>query len=192
MQKELIFARRTVFVPSYSQSVNLALILSASLLIALMSQAVVRLPFSPIPITGQTFAVLLVGASLGARRGALAVLAYLAEGALGLPVFAGGGAGLAYLIGPTGGFLLGFVAMAWVAGWLAERGRDRRVQTAWLIFLAGEVALFVIGLPWLALYMGADNVLALGLIPFIPGEIIKIILAGLALPVAWRLTKNKI
>jgi biotin transport system substrate-specific component len=107
---------------------------------------------------------------------------------MGLPVFAGGGAGLVHLMGPTGGFLLGFVAMAWVVGWLAERGRDRCIQTAWLIFLAGEVTLFAIGLPWLAFYVGADKALALGLIPFIPGEIIKIILAGLALPAAWQLT----
>jgi biotin transport system substrate-specific component len=188
MQKEFTFTQRTVFVPSYSRSVNLALILGASLFIALLSQVVVRLPFSPVPITGQTFAVLLVGAALGSRRGALAVLTYLAEGVLGLPVFAGGGSGLAYLMGPTGGFLLGFIAMAWVVGWLAERGRDRRIKTSWLIFLAGELVLFVIGIPWLALYVGADKALALGLIPFIPGEIIKIILAGLAFPAAWQLT----
>ena len=191
MQKEFTFTQRTVFVPSYSHSVNLVLIIGASLLIALMSQAVVHLPFSPVPITGQTFAILLVGASLGARRGALAVLAYLAEGLMGLPVFAGGGAGLTHLMGPTGAFLLGFVAMAMVVGWLAEHGRDRCIQSAWLIFLAGEVALFAIGLPWLTLYVGADKALALGLLPFIPGEIIKIMLAGLALPAAWRVTHAK-
>jgi len=192
MQKEITLKQRTVLVPSLSRYTDLALIMAASLFIALMSQAVVRLPFSPVPITGQTFAVLLVGTALGSRRGALAVLTYLAEGLMGLPVFASGGAGLAYLMGPTGGFLLGFVAMAWLVGWLAERGQDRRIKTAWLIFLAGEAVLFTIGLPWLALYVGADNALALGLIPFIPGEIIKIILAGLALPAAWHLAKNQI
>jgi biotin transport system substrate-specific component len=192
MQKELTFTRRTVFVPIYSRLTNLAIILGASFFIALMSQAVVRLPFSPVPITGQTFAILLVGASLGARRGALAVLAYLAEGLLGLPVFASGGAGFAYLMGPTGGFLLGFITMAAVVGWLAERGRDRHIKSAWLIFLAGEIVLFTIGLSWLTLYVGADKTLALGLIPFIPGEILKIILAGLALPAGWRIMYEEV
>lgn len=118
MQKEFTHKQQTVLVPSLSRYTDLTLILGASLLIALISQIMVRLPFSPVPITGQTFAVLLVGATLGSRRGALAVLAYLVEGLIGLPVFAGGGAGLAYLRGPTGGFF--WVLLSWLGflvGW---------------------------------------------------------------------------
>ncbi len=121
-----------IFRPSvrrYAGVYDAALILGASLLIALSARIAVPVPFSPAPITGQTLAVLLVGALLGSRRGALSVLAYLAEGAMGLPVFAGGGAGILWLLGPTGGYLFGFIAAAFVTGWLAERGWDRRFVT---------------------------------------------------------------
>jgi biotin transport system substrate-specific component len=191
MQANLQQSKPTVLIPSISRYADAAIILAASLFIALLSQAAVRLPFSPVPITGQTFAILLVGAALGSKRGGLAVTAYLAEGLIGLPVFAAGGAGFAHLLGPTGGYLLGFVAMAWVIGWFAEHSRERRVRTAWLVFLAAEIVLYALGLPWLAVYIGADKALALGLLPFIPGDLLKIFLAGLALPAAWKLIPNE-
>ena len=177
---------RMVLVPPLSRRANLALILGASLFIALLAQVRIPLPFTPVPITGQTLGVLLVGAALGPWRGAAAVLTYLTEGLLGLPVFAGGGAGLAHLLGPTGGYLVGFVAAAWVAGALAERRLDRRGRTAWLAFLLAEVALYLPGLAWLALYVGPQRALALGLYPFILGDLLKALLAGALLPTAWR------
>jgi len=179
-------ARKTVLAPSLSWAGNLTLVLAASLFIGLMAHVRLPLPFTPVPITGQTFAVLLVGAALGSRRSAAAVLAYLAEGAAGLPVFSGG-AGLAYLLGPTGGYLLGFVAAAFLTGWLAERGGDRRFATAWVGFLLGEAAIYALGVPWLAHFVGFPQAVALGLLPFIGGDIVKAVAAGLLLPAAWRL-----
>jgi len=163
------------------------LVLGGSVLIALAAQVAIPLPFSPVPVTGQTFAVLLVGALLGSRRGALSLLAYLAEGAVGLPVFAGGGSGLPWLLGPTGGYLVGFVAAAFVTGWLTERGWDRRIHTTALAMLIGNGVIYLCGLPWLARFVGADRVLALGLWPFVPGDLIKLALAALALPSGWKL-----
>ncbi|RPJ40883.1 MAG: biotin transporter BioY, partial [Candidatus Latescibacterota bacterium] len=106
------------------------LVAFASLLLALSARVAIPLPFSPVPISGQSFAVLLVGALLGSRRGSAAVLLYLAEGAVGLPVFAGGAGGAAYLVGPTGGYLAAFLPAAFVVGALCERGWDKRVPGA--------------------------------------------------------------
>ena len=161
------------------------LVLLGSALIALSAQVALPLPYSPVPVTGHTFAVLAIGAALGRVRGAAAVLAYLAQGASGLPVFAGGAAGPATLIGPTGGYLIGFLPGAWLCGALAERGWDRRVGGAIAAMLIGNAAIFAVGLLWLARYVGASNAPALGLWPFLPGEIVKIVLAAAALPLAW-------
>jgi biotin transport system substrate-specific component len=175
----------------YTGLYDVALVLGGSLFIALSAQIVIRLPFSPVPITGQTLAVLLVGALLGSRRGALSVVAYLAEGAMGLPVFAGGGTGIVWLLGPTGGYLLGFVPAAFITGWLAERGWDRRVETTLLLMLAGNVAIYAVGLPYLASITGFDRVLHLGFYPFIVGDIAKCLLAAALLPSAWRLLRRQ-
>jgi biotin transport system substrate-specific component len=177
----------TVLIPDLPGWADAALIVGASLLVALMAQVSVPLPFSPVPITGQTFAVLLVGAALGARRGSASLLLYLLEGAVGLPVFAGGAGGPAVLLGPTGGYLIGFAAAAWLIGALAGRGLDRRLPGSLLAFLAGEIVIFLCGAAVLALHVGSPNVLPLGVIPFIPGELIKIALAAAALPGAWKL-----
>jgi biotin transport system substrate-specific component len=177
----------TVLIPALPGWADASLIVGASLLVALMAQVSIPLPFSPVPITGQTFAVLLVGAALGARRGSASLLLYLLEGAVGLPVFAGGAGGPAVLLGPTGGYLIGFVAAGWLVGALAGRGLDRRLPGALLAFLAGEIAIFLFGAAVLAVYVGPPNALPLGVIPFIPGELIKIALAAATLPAAWRL-----
>ena len=146
----------------------------------------------PVPITGQTFAVLLAGALLGSRRGALSQLSYLAIGATGIPYWfaLGGPLGIARLIGPTGGYLIGFVAVAFVVGWLAERGWDRRVWTAALAMLAGEAVLFVFGLSWLAYFVPGDAVLQTGLYPFVVGDLIKVVAAALILPSGWLLLRR--
>jgi len=146
----------------------------------------------PVPITGQTFAVLLAGALLGSRRGALSQLTYLAIGATGIPHWfaLGGPIGIARLIGPTGGYLIGFVAVAFVVGWLAERGWDRRVWTAALAMLAGEVVLYVFGLSWLAHFVPGEGVLQAGLYPFVVGDLIKVFAAALVLPSGWLLLRR--
>ena len=165
---------------------NLALIVGASLVTALAAQIEFRVPWSPVPITGQTFAVLLSGAVLGARRAFLAQLLYLAEGASGLPVFAGGAFGLVKFAGPTGGYLLAFPFAAAVTGILAERGWDRHFFTMLAAMLLGSVVIFASGLAVLSRFVPADQLLGAGLLPFLPGDLIKSSLAALAFPAAWR------
>jgi biotin transport system substrate-specific component len=157
-----------------------------SLLIALSAQLRVDLPFSPVPVTGQTFAVLLVSATLGARLAFSSVGAYLIEGLLGAPVFAGGTAGPAVFAGPTGGYLVGFAVAALAVGHLADRGWERRVVTAVPALLVGEIAIYLVGLPWLARFVGSE-VIAVGLVPFVVGDAYKLIAAAIALPIACAL-----
>jgi biotin transport system substrate-specific component len=185
-------ARAGTAVPALAGShvYDVLLVLAGSALIALSAQVAVPLPFSPVPVTGQTFAVLLVGAALGRTRGSAAVLAYLAEGAAGLPVFAGGLAGPAVLLGPTGGYLFGFLPAAWICGALAERGWDRRLLTTLAAMAAGDLAIFAVGVPWLARFVGAENALAFGVAPFLIGNLSKIVLAAGILPVAWACVRR--
>lgn len=170
-----------------SRLYDVTLIVGGSLVVALSAQIAVPLAFSPVPITGQTLAVLLVGALMGSVRGGVVMLLYLAEGVAGLPVFAGGGAGAAHLLGPTGGYLVGFVAAATVTGYLAERGWDRRIGTTVAAMLLGTVAIYAVGLAWLGLFTGTENLLAMGLYPFVPGAIVKIIVAAALVPQGWKL-----
>ena len=163
------------------------LVLGASLFVAALAQVRIPLPFTPVPITGQTLGVLLIGALLGARRGAAALMLYLAEGLAGLPVFAAGSGGASSLFGPTGGYLLSFVLAAWLVGWLCERGLERTLRTAWLPFLLGEAAIYLLGVPWLAFFVGGlGKAVALGLAPFVVGDLCKMLLAAALLPAAWR------
>ncbi len=164
-----------------------SLILSGSLIVAASAQLQYLLPFTPVPVTGQTLAVLLAGATLGSRRGALAMGAYLAEGAVGLPVFAGGGCCIPWLVGPTAGYLWSLPVAAWIVGGLAEKGWDRGPVTAALSMLAGNAAVYLIALPWLALFVGSEQVLTAGLLPFIPGDLVKVAIAAAVLPTAWAL-----
>ncbi|HIE17197.1 MAG TPA: biotin transporter BioY [Dehalococcoidia bacterium] len=143
----------------------------------------------PVPVTGQTFAVLLAGALLGARRGALSQLSYLAIGATGIPYWfaLGGPPGMARLLGPTGGYLLGFVAAAFVVGWLVERGWDRRVPRAAAAMFVGNGVIYIFGLPWLAYFVPVETLLQVGLYPFIVGDLVKIAAAASVLPSGWML-----
>ncbi len=166
---------------------DLALILLGSVVVAACAQ--ISIPLQPVPVTGQTLAILLVGMALGSRRGALALLAYLAEGAAGLPVFAGGQSGLAYMAGPTGGYLLGFVAAAWLVGWLAERGFDRNLFTTLAAMAAGNIVIYFFGVLWLQTLIGLDKALIGGVYPFLIGDALKAILAALLLPAAWKYIK---
>jgi biotin transport system substrate-specific component len=164
-----------------------ALVVVFSLLNALAAQVAIPLPFTPVPITGQTFAVLITGMLLGSRLGALSLLAYLIEGLAGLPVFSGGRSGSAHFLGPTGGYLLGFIAAAYLVGLLAERGWDRRIWTTALAMAIGNLAIYAAGLSWLAAFVGPDRALALGALPFIPGDAVKLLLATVLLPSGWKL-----
>ena len=166
---------------------NAALIVGASAVTALAAQIAIPLPWTPVPITGQTFAVLLTGAVLGARRAFLAQALYLLEGALGLPVFAAGASGALKLIGPTGGYLMAFPFAAAAVGALCERGWDRRFGSMLLAMLLGSAVIFALGLVQLSRFVPAPALLAQGLLPFIPGDVIKSSLAALAFPVVWRL-----
>jgi len=177
------------------------LVLSGSVLVALCAQ--VTIPWWPVPLTGQTFAVLLVGTVLGRNRGALALLAYLVEGLAGLPVFAGGNNawvpnrfGEPYITGSTAGYLVGFVLAAYIVGWLAERrGMDREVWSAALLLLVGNVVLYVPGLVWLQIWLASHAVPAsaweAGLLPFIPGDVAKLVLVAMVVPGAWRLVRSR-
>ncbi|PLX38104.1 MAG: biotin transporter BioY [Hyphomicrobiales bacterium] len=161
-----------------------ALVIAGTALLTLSAK--IQVPFWPVPMTMQTFVVLMLGAVYGPRLGVATVLAYLAEGAIGLPVFAGGG-GLAYMAGPTGGYLAGFIASAALVGMLAQRGFDRRPLTTLVAFSAGTTVLYGLGLAWLSMLFGIENAFALGVVPFVPAEAAKIALAVATLPLAWRL-----
>ena len=167
------------------------LVLGGSFLIALSAQVAIPLPFSPVPITGQTFAVLVVAMLLGRWRGTAAILAYLAEGILGLPVFAGGVAGVAKILGPTGGYLVSFLPAAYLVGYLAEKGWDRKVSTTFLAMILGNIIIFSFGALWLAKFVGFNQAFSLGVLPFLAGDVVKIGLATLALPGAWKLLGEK-
>jgi biotin transport system substrate-specific component len=168
---------------------DLLLVITGSLFVAGMAQVRIPLPFTPVPITGQTFAVLLVGASLGTRRGAASLVLYLLLGVIGLPFFAGGASGLSVLVGPTGGYLVGFVVAAYLLGALATRGLDRRVPGALLTFLAGEMIIYLFGIAWLSVYLGIKQAIVAGFLPFLVGDAVKLVAAGLVFPAAWALVK---
>jgi biotin transport system substrate-specific component len=163
---------------------DVALIIAASFLIGLSAQLAVGYP---VPITGQTFAVLMLAAVLGPRRGTLAVIAYIAEGAAGLPVFAQARFGLGALKGLTAGYLFGFIPAAFLVGHLAQRCWDRRIATTILAMVLGNLVIYACGLLWLSLLIGPASALARGLYPFIAGDVVKIALAAALLPAAWRL-----
>lgn len=161
-------------------------ILLGSVVVALSAQLEIELAFSPVPITGQTFAVLLVAALLGARGGAAAMLLYVAQGAIGLPVFAGLAGGAQHLAGPTGGYLVGFVVAAWIVGALSERGWDRHVISTLAAMTIGTIVILLFGAAWLTVLFGFDSAITFGVIPFLPGGALKIALAAALLPVGWR------
>jgi biotin transport system substrate-specific component len=170
---------------------NALIALAASLL--LWAAAKARIDIGVVPVTLQSLAVLTLGAALGPRLAAAAVLAYLAQGALGLPVFAGTpekGIGLAYMMGPTGGYLVGFLLAAVAIGWLAQRGADRSPVRMFLAMLASTALIYVPGVLWLAAFVGLEKAVALGVAPFLAGDVIKAALAAAAFPALWALARR--
>lgn len=175
----------------YAYAFDLFCIIGGTLFLALMAHLAFHLSFTPVPITMQTFAVLLMGALLGSKRGALVIIAYLAEGAMGLPVFSTGPVmGLAALVGPKGGYLLGFVMCAFVVGYLLERGWRHNYLLTTLALVLGSVIVLVMGASWLSLYVGGfKNALVMGVYPFLIGDAIKIGLAAALIPTGWKFLK---
>jgi biotin transporter BioY len=164
---------------------DIGLVLAFSLLIGLLAHLVIPLPFTPVPVTGQTFGVLLTGAVLGSRLGTATLLAYIVEGLAGLPVFAAGTRGPA-----TYGYLAGFVVAAFIVGWLCERGWDRDAPRIVAAMVVGEVAIYVFGLLWLARFVPAPKLLALGFFPFLLGDAVKLAAAALAAGGGRRLARG--
>jgi len=169
---------------------DVVLVLSFGLLTALAAQ--ISFWIGPVPITGQTFVVLISGILLGSVRGALSQIFYLSVGLTGFPFWfaAGGSLGIARLVGPTGGYLIGFVAAAFLVGRLAEKGWDRNIKTTISAMILGSMVIYVFGLVRLANFIPTQNLFQAGLFPFILGDLLKIFLVGLFLPKGWRLIKK--
>jgi biotin transport system substrate-specific component len=169
---------------------QVGLVIGFSLLTALSAQIVI--PSWPVPITGQTFAVLLTGALLGSRLGAITMIVYLIEGASGLPFFSGGSGGIAHLLGPTGGYLVAFPAGAFITGAFAEHEWDRKFLTAAAAMAIGSIVIMLSGWLWFSLIMRTSPALTLfnTVLKFIPGDIIKIALAAAVLPSGWKLLRK--
>lgn len=187
----------TISAPAYSLIrptslwLEIPILIGFNLLLVSLAQLAINLPFSPVPITGQTLGVMLIAIALGRGRGVAVVSAYILEGLLGLPVFANGMAGVGVLLGPTGGYLAGFVVAAWIIGALADRGWDRSFLLSFTAMTIGTVVILGCGLIWLSRFVGGDLLLSTGLIPFLPGAAVKLTLAAIALPSVWKLVGRK-
>jgi len=166
---------------------DVALVVAGALFIYLTSRIVIPVPGTPVPITGQTFGVLLVGGALGFRRGLIAVALYVLLGVVGLPFFAEGKGGLSVIAGTRGGYLIGFVVAGAVVGRLAELGWDRRIGGALGAMLVGSVVIYAIALPWMKVVTGwsVDETIQKGLLPFLLGDALKLVLAAVLFPAAW-------
>ena len=182
---------RSTSAPIAAWSRDALLVTAFGLLNALCAQIFFLLPGTPIPVTGQTFGVLLTGALLGPRLGALSLILYLIEGAAGLPFFFGGTFGLAHILGPTGGYLLSYPLAAGLVGWLAGRGWDRKPFTMLASMLLGSVVIYALGASQLAHFVGASKAMSGGVLPFLPGDALKALLAAVLLPVGWKLLGQK-
>lgn len=182
----------TVLADLVSESMlkDAALVVGAAGLVGVLAQVSVHLAFTPVPITGQTLAVLVCATSLGLRRATLALSLYALAGLLGVPWFAGHAAGY---VGASFGYIVGFVLAAALCGFLAERRADRSVWRSVPAMLAGEIVMYAVGVTWLGidLHVGAGRAIALGLTPFVAGDALKAALAALALPAAWKLTGSR-
>jgi biotin transport system substrate-specific component len=162
--------------------------------VLLWLSAKIQVPYYPVPATMQTLVVLALGVAYGARLGAATMALYLLEGAVGLPVFAGTwseGGGFHHLVGPTAGYLFGFVVAGGVTGWLAERGWDRNIIFTALAMVIGNLIIYALGVSWLASMSSLDFAIKNGLVPFLALDAIKIALATCALPIAWRVSSRK-
>lgn len=173
----------------FAYTYDVLCVIAGSLFLALMAQLSLYLWFSPVPLTLQSFAVLMIGSLLGSKRGALAVITYLAEGAVGLPFFAAGSAGMATLLGPTGGYFLGFILCAFLVGYLLERGWKHSYMMTLASLMVGTLVILTLGALWLSFYVGGQNALKMGIYPFLIGDCLKIGAAAALIPTGWKLLK---
>lgn len=172
---------------------NAALVLGLTALTAISAQIAIPLPFTPVPLTLQTFAVLVGAAALGAERAVLAQVLYITLAVAGAPVMAGANGGREAVMGATGGYLIGFVLASYVVGRIASRGATTKISTTALAYIAGSATIYLIGAPWLAYTTGNTMAWAIanGVVPFLIGDAIKAVAAGAVLPLAWKLTNSK-
>ena len=172
---------------------NAVLVLGLTALTVASAYASIPLPFTPVPLTLQTFAVLAGAAALGAERAVLAQVLYITLAVAGLPVLAGGAGGREEVIGATGGYLLGFVIASYVVGRISAAGASTKTTTTALSYVAGSLLIYALGAPWLAYVVGfsMSEAIAAGVIPFLIGDAIKAVAAGAVLPLAWKLTGSK-
>jgi biotin transport system substrate-specific component len=173
--------------------VSVVLVVAAAALTALAAQWRIYLPFTPVPITGQTFAVLLTGAALGWKLGAAGQLLYVVAGVLGAPVFTDGSSGVEVITGATGGYLIGFIFAAGLVGWMAEHRQDRTFSTMFTAFIAGSLVIYTFGVAGLmiAADMSLPAAVEAGVVPFLLGDLIKAAAAGILLPGAWKLLGDR-
>ena len=157
---------------------ELFIVVGASIIIALFAPISIPLPFTPVPITTQVHVVFFFAALLGAKRGALAVICFLIQGAMGLPVFAEGKSGILHLLGPRGGYLFSYIAAAYVIGFLSEKVFKRTSVNAFFAMGIGNLVVYMIALPWLSLYCGWKMAFQLGMLPFLAGDFLKLVIAG--------------
>ena len=169
---------------------NITLVISGILILWMTSQIRINLFFTPVPVTGQTFGVLLLASSYGSKLGILTIFSYLLVGIVGLPVFSGGGSGWEYFSGATAGYLIGFAIAAYFVGFLAEKGWDRKPLLVISSMILGNAVIYFFGVLWLSfsLSIGISKAISLGLTPFIIGDIFKILIAATLLPGMWQLS----
>ena len=203
-ENQKLFAARAVRMPTLAEAMldilmtpsaatsaatKAALVVCGSLLLAVSAQF--KIPLYPVPVTGQTLVVLLIGMTYGPRLGGITVAAYLFEGAIGLPVFAGGAAGVAVLMGPTAGYLFGFLLAAIAMGYLAERGMGRTVVSTIAAMVIGNCVIYLCGALWLANFIGFGQAIVMGVLPFLYGDVLKLVVAAGLMPWAWRAVKSE-
>jgi len=156
---------------------DLLIILGASAIISLFAHVRIALPFTPVPLATQGSVILFLAAFLGSKRATFAVLVFIAQGALGLPVFSGGNLGLSYMMGPTGGYILGYVFGAFITGFLVEKMRQKTSGSLFTAMALGNMIQYLFGASWLALFVGMNSAFLLGVVPFIAGDFLKIVIS---------------
>lgn len=173
-----------------SSVIEILIIGIGTLFIILFSQLSFSLPFSPVPITAQSLAILVMASSFGFKKAFVTTFSYVGAGAIGLPVFSGGKFGLTVLSGPTGGYIIGFIIAASIMGYYGDKGRDKEILSSILLFSIGHAIILFFGLLWLANFVSADRLLKAGFYPFIPGLILKTVLAGILTSALWKIAKK--
>ena len=181
---------QTRILPQFA-SKTIGFVLLALLGSAIMAVAAkVTVPFFPVPMTLQTLAIFGIAAAYGRNLAVATMVLYLAEGLIGLPVFAGAVAGPAYMMGPTGGYLAGFVIAAMIVGWAADKGWSRNALKMALAMLIADAVVFGMGFAWLASHIGADKAFAFGVVPFVLGDVVKILLASALVAALWKVIRR--